>query len=81
MEDYKVRENQRKNGLLNEFYESVEDGVEVNSERERFSVPTFSLSHYVMVMKPLDKPVNEKKPAKFKEHNFGKSFVSRNRSD
>ncbi|XVF45202.1 hypothetical protein PTKIN_Ptkin02bG0186000 [Pterospermum kingtungense] len=65
----------------NELYESVEHRVVVNSERERFSVPVFFFpSHYVM-MKPLEELVNEQNPAKYKEYNFGKFFVSRNRSD
>ncbi|OMO74177.1 Oxoglutarate/iron-dependent dioxygenase [Corchorus capsularis] len=65
----------------NELYESVEHRVVVNSERERFSIPTFFFPSHCVMVKPLEELVNEQNPAKYKEYNFGKFFVARNRSD
>ncbi|KAK3195662.1 hypothetical protein Dsin_026972 [Dipteronia sinensis] len=65
----------------NDRYESPEHRVVVNSEKERFSIPFFFFpAHYVM-LKPLEELVNEQNPARYREFNWGKFFVSRNRSD
>ncbi|RZC03918.1 hypothetical protein D0Y65_018521 [Glycine soja] len=45
----------------NDAYESVEHRVVVNSEKERFSIPFFYLSHETEV-KPLEKLINEQNP-------------------
>ncbi|XP_038711417.1 probable 2-oxoglutarate-dependent dioxygenase At5g05600 [Tripterygium wilfordii] len=65
----------------NDAYESVMHRVVVNSVKERVSMPFFFFpSHYVLV-KPLDELVNELNPAKYKGHNWGKFFASRNLSN
>ncbi|TXG66762.1 hypothetical protein EZV62_008037 [Acer yangbiense] len=65
----------------NDRYESAEHRVVVNSEKERFSIPFFFLhAHYVM-LKPIEELVNEQNPARYREFNWGKFYVSRNRSD
>ncbi|KAK4848683.1 hypothetical protein QYF36_016053 [Acer negundo] len=66
----------------NERYASAEHRVVVNSEKERFSIPFFFFFpvHYVM-LKPLEELVNEQNPARYREFNWGKFFVYRNRSD
>ena len=65
----------------NDRYESPEHRVVVNSETERFSIPFFFFpAHYVM-LKPLEELVNEQNPARYREFNLGKFYVSRNRSD
>ncbi|XP_068655628.1 protein LATERAL BRANCHING OXIDOREDUCTASE 1-like [Aristolochia californica] len=65
----------------NEKYESVEHRVVVNSEKERFSIPYFfNPAHYVMV-KPLDELVDEQKPPKYREYNWGNFFKTRKNSN
>ncbi|KAJ9152926.1 hypothetical protein P3X46_026433 [Hevea brasiliensis] len=65
----------------NDLYWSAEHRVVVNSEKERFSMPFFFFpAHYVQI-KPLEELVNEQKPPKYKEFNWGKFFANRNRSD
>ncbi|KAK1576586.1 hypothetical protein Q3G72_015106 [Acer saccharum] len=65
----------------NDIYESAEHKVVMNSEKEWFSIPFFFyLAHYVM-LKPLEEFVNEQNPARYREFNMGKFYVSRNRSD
>ncbi|KAJ8450828.1 hypothetical protein Cgig2_032453 [Carnegiea gigantea] len=64
----------------NEKYESVEYRVRVNSEKERFSIPFFFSPHYVMV-KPLEELVDEQKPAKYKEYNWGIFYATKRMSN
>jgi isopenicillin N synthase-like dioxygenase len=55
--------------------------VVVNSTKERFSIPFFFFPSHNTVVKPLEELVNEQSPAKYREYNWGKFFVTRNRSD
>ncbi|KAE8008953.1 hypothetical protein FH972_005411 [Carpinus fangiana] len=65
----------------NDKYESVEHRVVVNSTKERFSIPFFFFPSHNTIVKPLEELVNEQSPAKYREYNWGKFFVTRNRSD
>ncbi|GMH02721.1 hypothetical protein Nepgr_004560 [Nepenthes gracilis] len=65
----------------NDKYESVEHRVKVNSKNDRLSIPFFfNPSHYVMV-KPLDELIDEQKPARYREYNFGRFYSTRRLSD
>ncbi|GLT55217.1 hypothetical protein SLA2020_283590 [Shorea laevis] len=65
----------------NDKYDSVDHRVVVNSKKERFSIPFFFLPAHYTIVKPLEELVNEQSPAKYREYNWGKFFVDRNRSD
>ena len=60
----------------NDAYESVEHRVVVNSEKERFSIPFFYLSHETEV-KPLEKLINEQNPWKYRPYKWGKFLTHR----
>ena len=65
----------------NEKYESVEHRVTVNSEKESLSIPFFfNPSHHVMV-KPMEKLVDEQKPAKYKKYNWGIFYATKRKSN
>lgn len=65
----------------NDKYWSAEHRVLVNTERERFSIPFFFFPGHQVDVKPLDELTGEQNPPLYKEFNWGKFFVSRNRSD
>ncbi|GAY58252.1 hypothetical protein CUMW_185620 [Citrus unshiu] len=65
----------------NDKYESPEHRVVVNTEKERFSIPFFFFPAHHAMLKPFDEIVNEQNPARYREFNWGKFVVARNRSD
>lgn len=65
----------------NDRYESPDHRVVVNTEKARLSIPFFFFPSHYVVLKPLEELVSEETPARYKEFNWGKFFVSRNRSD
>ncbi|TXG64565.1 hypothetical protein EZV62_011559 [Acer yangbiense] len=65
----------------NDRYESAEHRVVVNFEKERFSIPFFFYPPHFVMLKPLEELVNEQNPARYREFNLGKFYVSKNRSD
>lgn len=65
----------------NDEYLSVDHRVVVNTEKERFSIPFFFFPGHDAMIKPLEELVSEENPAKYAGFNWGKFFVSRNRSD
>ena len=65
----------------NDVYWSAEHRVIVNSEKERFSIPFFLFPGHHANVKPLEELTNELNPPLYEEFNWGKFFVSRNRSD
>ena len=54
----------------NDEYESVERGIMVNSEKERYSYPFFLLPALYIMVEPLEELTNEQNPAKYRTYNW-----------
>ncbi|KAG2271468.1 hypothetical protein Bca52824_066023 [Brassica carinata] len=65
----------------NDKYWSAEHRVVVNTSKERFSVPFFFFPSHETNIEPLEELISEENPPCYKKCNWGKFFVSRNRSD
>ncbi|XP_010507341.1 PREDICTED: protein DMR6-LIKE OXYGENASE 1-like [Camelina sativa] len=65
----------------NDKYWSAEHRVVVNSSKERFSIPFFFFPSHEVNIEPLEELISEDNPPCYKMYNWGKFFVSRNRSD
>jgi isopenicillin N synthase-like dioxygenase len=65
----------------NDEYWSAEHRVVVNTSKERFSIPFFFFPSHEANIEPLEELISEENPPCYKKYNWGKFFVSRNRSD
>ncbi|ESQ47997.1 hypothetical protein EUTSA_v10021028mg [Eutrema salsugineum] len=65
----------------NDKYWSAEHRVVVNTSKERFSIPFFFFPSHEANIEPLEELTSEENPPCYKKYNWGKFFVSRNRSD
>ncbi|XP_010519310.1 PREDICTED: protein DMR6-LIKE OXYGENASE 1 [Tarenaya hassleriana] len=65
----------------NDKYWSAEHRVVVNPTKERYSMPFFFFPGSKVDVKPLEELLSGQSPPSYKEYNWGKFFVSRNRSD
>ncbi|CAN8270275.1 unnamed protein product [Cochlearia groenlandica] len=65
----------------NDKYWSAEHRVVVNTTRERYSIPFFLLPSHDVEVKPLEDLLSRENPPIYKGYNWGKFYVSRNRSD
>ncbi|XP_072986511.1 protein LATERAL BRANCHING OXIDOREDUCTASE 1-like [Typha latifolia] len=65
----------------NDRYESAEHRVSVNSERERFSIPYFFNPASNVMVKPLEELVDDERPARYEEYNWGNFFKTRKDSN
>ncbi|KAL0743539.1 hypothetical protein Bca4012_085052 [Brassica carinata] len=65
----------------NDKYWSAEHRVVVNTSKERFSIPLFFFPSHETNIEPLEELISEENPPCYKKCNWGKFFVSRNRSD
>ncbi|CAH8385855.1 unnamed protein product [Eruca vesicaria subsp. sativa] len=65
----------------NDKYWSAEHRVVVNSSKERFSMPFFLFPSHEVNIEPLKELIGEDNPPCYKKYNWGKFFVTRNRSN